>query len=297
MVPAKYHHFLPRRFLTKFVYFLTRRRSAWFKTFSLNTFCKIYPVNLEECERKCGNDQWGQFETFNDFFTRTLKPGARPIDTSPSSITSPVDGKICALGPLNDTSIIQAKGLDYSLNDLVAEQTHLIKAFSNSQMMTIYLAPQDYHRVHMPCDATLEELIYVPGDLFSVNDASVRIIPSLFARNERLLCRFSTPWGDLLFILVGAMLVGGLETVWTGSIKPKKPRQLEHWTFAQKPYIKKGEEMGRFNMGSTVIMLFNSPTLAWDKNMTIQSNVKLGEKIGEALPNDLKSSKNTLDSR
>lgn len=281
MIPAKYHHFLPRRFLTKFVYFLTRRKSIWFKTFSLNTFCKIYPVNLEECEKKCGSDQWAQFETFNDFFTRTLKPGVRPIDTHPLSITSPVDGKVCALGQLNDTSIIQAKGLDYSLSDLVAKQSHLIETFRNSQMITLYLAPQDYHRVHMPCDATLEELIYVPGDLFSVNDASVSIIPSLFARNERLLCRFTTPWGDLLFILVGAMLVGGLETVWTGPIKPKKPRQLEHWTFEQKPHIKKGEEVGRFNMGSTVIMLFSPPALAWDKSIKIASNVKLGEKIGE----------------
>lgn len=228
------------------------------------------------------NENATSYETFNHFFTRALKPESRPINSEPDKIISPVDGTVSQTGKIEGEAIFQAKGHLYTLTQLLADQQQWCDTFKDGSFSTIYLSPKDYHRIHMPCSGTLKQMTYVPGKLFSVSPLTTRVIPGVFARNERVLCFFETEFGPLALIMVGAMIVGGMETVWQGSVTPPHRDRINHWHYSDTESVKhfnKGEEMGRFNIGSTVILLFAKNHIEWNKSLNADSNVVLGEKI------------------
>ena len=219
------------------------------------------------------------YANFNAFFTRALKDGARPIADAP--VVCPADGAISQLGEINRGRIFQAKGQDYSLQTLLGDDKALTAEFDGGSFATIYLSPRDYHRVHMPVDGTLRSMTYVPGKLFSVNTTTAENVRSLFARNERAICVFDTEFGPMAMILVGAMIVAGIETVWDGQVAPP-PRQLTTRSYPQEaPTLKKGEEMGRFKLGSTVILLFGKDKIDWLDKFEALTPTRLGEALAE----------------
>ena len=226
------------------------------------------------------------YANFNEFFTRKLKSEHRPIDKMPLTIVSPVDGSVSQIGEISDDSILQAKGKYFSLPALLAGDPDSVQHFINGHFATIYLSPRDYHRIHLPVDSRLIKMTYVPGDLFSVNEASSRAVDQLFARNERLICLFETEYGLMACILVAAIFVGGMETVWQGEVSPAKVREIRSWDYntdsmSQTSFLM-GEEMARFNMGSTVILLFEEKRIQWSKGIEVGASVKMGEAIGSA---------------
>lgn len=220
------------------------------------------------------------YATFNDFFTRPLKPGMRPVDDDPDHVTSPVDGAISQLGQINEGRIFQAKGQDYSLLELVGGDQQKANPYVDGEFCTIYLAPKDYHRIHMPLAGTLKDMTYVPGRLFSVNPVTAANVPRLFARNERVVINFDTEWGPMCMILVGAMIVGSVETTWAGVVAPG--REIATVDYSQDAPIRfdKGEEMGRFRLGSTVILLFPKGRTDWSKALSAETVLRLGRPIG-----------------
>jgi len=236
---------LPKHLLSRFVGWLAKTENVVVKTAFINIICFFYPVDLSEAER----EEKRAYRTFNDFFTRSLKPGARHIE---GRVSSPADGKVAALGPINDGTIIQSKNHDYTVNALLAEETD---EFEGGSFITIYLAPHNYHRVHVPRTSELHSARYIPGDLFSVNLNTADNLPDLFARNERLACRFRTADGPMAEILVGAMLVAGIKPVWL----PQAYRPKLEIATEMKRVFQQGEELGQFEMGSTVILLFSQP--------------------------------------
>ena len=237
------------------------------------------------------NETLISYRNFNEFFTRPLKAHVRPICTEPSAIACPVDGSVSQLGPVEDDAIFQAKGHHYSLGQLLAQQTQWIEKFRDGSFSTIYLSPKDYHRIHMPVNGTLKQMTYVPGKLFSVSPTTTRMVPDLFARNERVLCFFETPAGPMAMILVGAMIVGSMETVWHGVVTPPHTKQIKHWHYDSTNHqiksgivdLNKGDEMGRFNMGSTVILLFGKDAIHWSNTIKSGSAVEMGVKIAAFL--------------
>ena len=239
---------------------------------------------MEEAERQTPE----AFENFNDFFTRELKPGMRPIDTKSNAIVSPADGAISQLGPIENGRVFQAKGHDYSLIELLGGDSKTADEFMGGQFATIYLSPKDYHRLHMPVTGTLREMIYVPGDLFSVNQTTAQNVPRLFSRNERVVAIFDTELGPMSLILVGAMIVAGIETTWAGRITPfdRRIRSISYPVQgeSQQPLvIEKGEEMGRFFLGSTIVVCFGENKMHWLEEMKAEQPVRLGESIGLTL--------------
>ena len=216
-----------------------------------------------------------KYKSFNEFFTRSLKQGVREIDSNPNSIVSPADGAISQLGKIEDGAIFQAKGQQFTVENLIADP-QLAEPFKNGQFATVYLSPRDYHRVHMPFAGTLTETLYVPGELFSVNQTTAENIPGLFARNERMVCLFDTELGRMAVVLVGAMIVAGIETVATGKVKPSWRLELnQHQLF-----LEKGAELGRFYLGSTAIVLFEENKMQWDAEFKANSVVEMGKKLG-----------------
>ena len=216
-----------------------------------------------------------KYKSFNEFFTRSLKQGVREIDSNPNSIVSPADGAISQLGKIEDGAIFQAKGQQFTVENLIADP-QLAEPFKNGQFPTVYLSPRDYHRVHMPFAGTLTETLYVPGELFSVNQTTAENIPGLFARNERMVCLFDTELGRMAVVLVGAMIVAGIETVATGKVKPSGRLELnQHQLF-----LEKGAELGRFYLGSTAIVLFEENKMQWDAEFKANSVVEMGKKLG-----------------
>lgn len=273
LVKAYPFYVLPHHFLSRIVYFLTRRQSRFVVPF-IQFFSKKFNVNLSEAAVQ----DLSQFSTFNEFFTRELKSGARPINDAEDTMVSPVDGTISECGSIKNGSIFQAKGHDYSLLSLLGNDQALADLFQNGQFSTIYLSPRDYHRIHMPCRGILTHQIHVPGRLFSVAPFTVNTIPSVFARNERVVTIFKTDFGSMAMILVGAMNVAAIETVWDGLITPPKGKEVSTKLFDTHPVtLEKGEEMGRFNMGSTVILLTNNTDLEWINNPKNGDAVRLGE--------------------
>lgn len=265
---------LPQHFLSRLAAKLAECRIVWIKNFFINFFIKKFNINLNEIK----TTDLDAYINFNAFFIRELNAAARTIDADPKAIVSPADGTICALGEITDNILIQAKGINYSLEKLLGKQEHLVAEFRHGNFMTIYLSPKDYHRVHMPTDGKLIEMFYIPGRLFSVNAFSNENIPGLFARNERLIMRFDTILGPMVLIMVGAMLVAGIHTKWTGKITPNPYKATRSWDFSAKDeFIKKGEELGHFQYGSTVILLFPENKIAWTKNT---SSILLGQEIG-----------------
>lgn len=238
----------------------------------INKFIRTYGVNIHDAEKTNVSD----YKTFNEFFTRRLRPELRPIDTQPDSIISPADGFISEFGNINKQTLIQAKGLNYTTSALLAS-SKLADTFYDGQFMTIYLSPKDYHRVHMPFTGKLIQTTYVPGRLFSVNPKTTAMIPNIFTRNERLICLFETRFGPMAVILVGAMLVNGIYTHWAGKVTPF--RKLTTQLFEKNKIINKGAEIGYFEFGSTVIVLLPKDSGNWIKNERNGQFIKMGQVI------------------
>ena len=275
-------YILPQHLLSKGMYRLTRWRFSAWKNLIINLFIRHFQVDMQIAEQS----EVSAYSNFNEFFTRKLKSEHRPIANLPLAIVSPVDGSISQIGEIRDDSILQAKGKFFNLPALLAKDSNTVQHFINGHFATIYLSPRDYHRIHLPIDARLIKMTYVPGDLFSVNETSSRAVDQLFARNERLICLFETEYGLMACILVAAIFVGGMETVWQGEVSPMKVREIRIWDYntdsmSQTSFLK-GEEMARFNMGSTVILLFEEKRIHWSKNMEARTSVKMGEVIGSA---------------
>jgi len=276
-------YLLPRQWLTALIYRIARIQVTVIKDTLIRSFIRLYDVDVAEIDR----DIPGDFRDFNDFFTRQLASGARPIDTDENAIISPVDGTISIASRLDSRSILQAKGIHYSLDDLFAIDLDRTHAYSAGTFVTIYLAPHNYHRVHMPIDGELVAAHYVPGDLFSVNDSTVARVPGLFHRNERLNLHFETAHGPAALIFVGALNVGSITTPWTGEIRPRKSGSVEPQDLGgASPHMKKGDLLGWFNMGSTVILLMPSGVASWVERLPPGKTVRMGEAIG-AFANDL----------
>lgn len=254
---AALQRLLPHHLLSRLAGRLAASQNPVVRDFLITQAMKRFRINLQEAGRENRED----YASFNDFFTRELKPGARPVDDDPRSLVFPADGAVSQLGAIDDDRLLQAKGHHFSLSQLLAADPADCTDFMHGSFATIYLSPSDYHRVHMPIDGTLLSVEYIPGKLFSVNDTTTRHIPGLFARNERLVCRFDTPAGKMAYIMVGAMLVAGIDTVWHGPIAPGIPQKLP---IPAIPQLAKGDEVGRFRFGSTVIVLFEPGAVRWD---------------------------------
>lgn len=249
---------------------------AWKNAF-INTIVRLYGVNMDEA--KFPNPD--HYANFNEFFTRELKDGARPIAAETDQLACPADGAVSQAGHIEDGKIFQAKGHRYTALELLGGDANRAQAFADGHFATIYLSPKDYHRLHMPLAGTLKEMIHIPGRLFSVNNTTVGAVPNLFARNERVACIFDTEAGPMALILVGAIFVSSVETVWHGVVTPPTISAPRTWRYeADAPALAKGEEMGRFNMGSTIIVLFGKDSVDWDAGFTAGKPVKLGEAIG-----------------
>lgn len=270
-------YLLPKYLLTSLVYRLARIRQPAIKNGLINGFLKLYDVNVDEVRL----DVPGDFETFNDFFTRELAEGARTVGTDPLSVVSPVDGTLSQAGVMRGNQLIQAKGIEYTLDDLLAADLDKARDFADGVFATIYLAPYNYHRVHAPLDGELITAHYVPGDLFSVNNATAAHVPGLFRRNERLNLHFSTRHGPMALIFVGALNVGSISTPWSGEIRPRKTGVVDVLDLSASPRdVRKGDLLGWFNMGSTVIVLLPKDTCTWHSALIPGATTRMGEAIG-----------------
>lgn len=263
---------LPQHTLSRLIGKIAEAKTPWFKNLLIKQAIRTYKIDLSVAER----EQAEQYSTFNDFFTRSLKSGARPICSHPGAVVFPADGILSQFGPINNDQFIQAKGQCYTTSRLLGINDTLATEFSNGSFATIYLSPSDYHRVHMPWGGKLLETHYIPGKLFSVNQATANGIPELFARNERLICVFETSRGKMAVILVGAMLVAGIETCWQHHYSPATNATVKFTT--QQVRLEKADELGRFKFGSTVVLLFNEP-LDFDKQLTCGAKILMGEAL------------------
>ena len=271
-------HILPQHGLSRLMYRLTRSRFKPWKNLMIHGAIRLYRVDMREARKERAAD----YVSFNDFFTRQLKPEARTWDVDAAHIISPVDGAISRIGRLAGADLIQAKGRLYSLRQLLAADDKTSERFKDGCYATLYLSPRDYHRVHMPATGRLIKSIYVPGRLFAVNKASVRSVDHLFAVNERFISLFETEAGLLAQIMVGAIFVGGLQTVWLGEITPAKKRRVTVHEYKDREIIlRQGQEFGQFNMGSTVILIFEKDKIEWLKNLKINDAVRVGQILGK----------------
>ena len=247
---------LPKHAISRLVGKLAAARAGFVTTSLIKLFIKAYKINMNEAQYSQAKD----YPTFNQFFTRPLKDGMRPIDQSENSFVHPVDGTVSQLGDIVDDNIFQAKGHDYSLVALLGGSEQTAEPFQNGKFATVYLAPKDYHRIHMPIAGTLKEMIYVPGDLFSVNPLTAENVPNLFARNERVVAIFDTEIGPMAMVLVGATIVASIETVWAGTVTPPTGKNVFRWQYdtqgSNAIFLDKGAELGRFKLGSTIVACF-----------------------------------------
>ena len=269
---------LPQHLISRFMYWFTRLEYGPVKNRFIDWFIARFNVDM----RQAIEEDPHAYSTFNAFFTRALKPEQRPIADGADDIACPVDGTISQIGKIVENRLFQAKGRYFSLDALLGGSRELANKFRNGQFATIYLSPRDYHRIHMPLQGDLKQMIHVPGRLFSVNPLTTRAVRNLFARNERVVCLFETPAGPMAMILVGAICVASIETVWAGAVTPYRPREkLREWHYTDKPvHLERGDEMGRFNMGSTVIVLFGPESMQWQTGLRDDSAVKTGQLIG-----------------
>ncbi|CAH0524462.1 archaetidylserine decarboxylase [Vibrio hippocampi] len=258
---------IPQHGLTRLVGKLASAKAGGLTTAIIRWFVKQYKVNMDEAL----HPEITHYKTFNDFFVRELKPDARPLTEGSEVITHPADACVSQFGPLTDGNLVQAKGHHYSALELLGGDSQLAEEFAGGEFATLYLSPRDYHRVHMPCDGTLRQMIYVPGDLFSVNPLTAENVPNLFARNERVVCIFDTEFGPMAQVLVGATIVGSIELIWSGTVTPPRGNTVYKWDYPAEGtkaiVLKKGEEMGRFKLGSTVINLFAKDQIEFDSSM------------------------------
>ena len=271
-------YLLPKRALTQLAGAAARAQLGGATQAAIRRFIACYGVNMAEA----AEPDPSHYASFNDFFTRALKPGARPL--AQADYVCPVDGAISQFGAIARDQIFQAKGHSYSTRALLAGDAALAAEFDNGQFATLYLSPRDYHRIHMPCAGRLQRMVYVPGDLFSVNPATARGVPGLFARNERVVCLFDTARGPMALVLVGATIVGSMATVWHGVVNPPRPGAIRRWDYAgQAVELAQGAEMGRFLLGSTVVLLWPHGTLRFSPDWAPGRPVRLGEAMGKAL--------------
>jgi phosphatidylserine decarboxylase len=269
-----FQYLLPQHALSRLILWATRVRAPWFKNRLIRGFLQLYTVDMSDAVET----EPLAYGSFNEFFTRALKSGARRIAPGPEEIACPVDGTISEAGPIEGDRLLQAKGRMYTLSELLAAQAWA-QHFDGGSFATIYLAPFNYHRIHMPLRGDLRETVYVPGRLFSVNAATAAQVPRLFARNERVLTLFDTAGGELALILVGALNVGSMATVWAGDITPAAQRAVT--TLPRHAVaLDKGAELGRFNMGSTVILLFQKGRARWHSQTRAGATVRLGQSLG-----------------
>ncbi len=270
---------LPKRAMTQFGGVVASGRWGARTTAIIRWFVRRYGVDMNEA----AEPDIRHYASFNDFFTRALKPGVRPM--AQAELICPVDGAISQFGAIERDQIFQAKGHRYSTTALVGGDAALAAHFQDGLFATLYLSPKDYHRIHMPCDGRLLRMIYVPGDLFSVNPTTARGVPGLFARNERVVCVFDTAHGPFVLALVGATIVGSMATVWHGVVNPPRSAALREWSYIdQEVPLKQGAEMGRFLLGSTVVMLFPKRALAFNPQWVATRSIRLGETMCSAVP-------------
>ncbi len=273
-------YILPHHALSRMMSKLTHCENKAWKNLFIKQIIRHYGVNMDEAQQPDIN----AYKSFNDFFTRDLKPSARQLTSEVNAIASPADGAVSQAGAISEGEIFQAKGKSYTALDLLGGSEERAKAFNNGVFTTIYLSPKDYHRLHMPITGTLREMVHVPGRLFSVNTATTRSVPRLFARNERVVAIFDTELGPMALVLVGAIFVSSIETVWHGVVTPPSVTSVQTWDYKENaPTLKMGEEMGRFNMGSTIIVLFANNKVQWDSEFVADKLVKLGEMIGKRI--------------
>ena len=268
-------YLIPKQALTVLAGKLASKEAGGLTTSVIRWFVGRYNVNMAEA----ANPDIASYKSFNEFFTRPLKDGARP--QADAAFISPVDGAISQFGPIERDQIFQAKGHSYSTTTLVGGDRELAAQFENGSFATLYLSPRDYHRIHMPCDGKLTRMIYVPGELFSVNPTTARGVPGLFARNERVVCVFESAFGPFVLTLVGATIVGSMATVWHGMVNPPRPGVVREWRYdEQNIMLKKGDEMGRFLLGSTVVMLFPKNNLVFNPDWSPTRAIRMGEMMG-----------------
>jgi phosphatidylserine decarboxylase len=270
-------YMLPQHTLSKMIRYLSYSENPVLKSRLINLAIKHYGVNMSEALESNPD----AYQHFNQFFTRQLKPEVRPLTTESKAIACPADGVISQCGNINQVNALQAKGKSFSIVDLLGGSVERAVPFMDGRFATIYLSPKDYHRLHMPLTGTLTEMVHVPGRLFSVNAATARSVPRLFARNERVVTIFDTEAGPMALVLVGAIFVCSIETVWHGIVTPPTTKTTQTWQYPQRRVtLEKGKEMGRFNMGSTIIVLFGKDKAEWLNDLKEGSCVKLGAKIG-----------------
>lgn len=249
-------YILPKHLLSRLVGKLAAAEAGGLTHWLIKVFVKQFNVNMSEAQRENPED----YASFNEFFTRPLKEGLRPIDDRENVLAHSVDGTVSQFGEIEDDKLFQAKGHHFSLTTLLGGKPELAQPFKGGRFATIYLSPKDYHRIHMPAEGTLTDMVYIPGDLFSVNPLTAENVPSLFARNERVVAYFDTPVGKMAMVLVGATIVASIETVWAGTVTPPAGRNVQHWQYEKgseaSVKLGKGEEMGRFKLGSTIVVCF-----------------------------------------
>ncbi len=273
-------YLLPHHPLSRLMGVFTESRNRLWKNFFIRQIIRHYGVNMDEALQP----DIDAYACFNDFFTRELKPEVRPLPAQDDAIASPADGAFSQIGAIERGRIFQAKGKCYSACDLLGGDTERAAPFSDGKFSTIYLSPRDYHRLHMPLTGSLREMIHIPGRLFSVNPATVNSVPDLFARNERVACIFDTEAGPMALVLVGAIFVASIATVWHGTVTPPTSKNIRAWQYQNDtPILQRGEEMGRFLMGSTIIVLFGRDKIAWDAGLAAGDQVRLRQKIGSIL--------------
>ena len=269
---------LPKLLLTQIAGRLANWQAGGLTRWAIERFVSRYGVNMDEADQP----DVASYRTFNEFFTRALKPGARPL--AQADLISPVDGSISQFGPISGEQIFQAKGHSYSTRALVGGDAALAQAFEDGHFATLYLSPRDYHRIHMPCTAVLERMMHVPGDLYSVNPATARTVPGLFARNERVVCVFSSDGRPWVLVLVGATIVGSMATAWHGVIERSGP-DPRLWNYRDRALtLQKGQEMGRFLLGSTVVLLFPRGPLRFNPSWQPGGSIRMGEPMANWSP-------------
>jgi len=268
-------YIIPQHALSRLVGWFASTEIGFIKDTFITKFAKKYQVNMDEALV----EDLSSFASFNEFFTRELKDGARPIAEGEGVLVSPADGAVSQLGKIELGKVFQAKGRDFSVTTLLGGDSERAATFLNGEFATIYLSPKDYHRVHMPCAGKLLETVYVPGDLFSVNPTTAQGVDGLFARNERLVCMFETEYGPMAMVLVGAMIVAGIETVWSGQVCPlPKKAQVQDYTQSE-VRLEKGQEMGRFKLGSTVVLCFPEDCVKFLEEIKAESPLMMGQAL------------------
>ncbi|MGA9851944.1 MAG: archaetidylserine decarboxylase [Gammaproteobacteria bacterium] len=272
-------YLLPQHAVSRTVHWLTRIETPAIKSWLIRCFIRHFRVDMSEAAQPDSNS----YPCFNAFFTRALRENARPIASEPKSIACPVDGSVSQCGNIERNFIFQAKDRGFTTGELLADAT-LASDFANGEFATLYLSPRDYHRIHMPLDGVLRHMRHIPGHLFSVNPPTTRTVTNLFARNERVVTVFETLVGPMALVLVGALNVASIETVWAGEITPPRGKKVRMWKYqGDEVTLRKGAEMGRFNMGSTVILLFGLNHVRWNAELTAGASVRMGQSIGTLL--------------